>query len=133
MISEFDYTATPMMNRLGVAPRDARLFMVAGKRWKLVHPEGGFAPMLFDMEQDPNEFHDLGQSPEHEEVRAMMYDRLAHWARRLSQRTALSDDEVRAMTGKSVRKGILLGLYDGSEVDPELLVKLKGKAQARYA
>ncbi|PQO24068.1 phosphonate monoester hydrolase [Rhodobacteraceae bacterium WD3A24] len=132
IISEFDYTATPMMTRLGVAPRDARLFMVADKRWKLVHPEGGFAPMLFDMQNDPEEFHDLGQSPEHEAVLDQMYDRLGHWARRLSQRTTLSDDEVRAMTGKSVRKGILLGLYDGSEVEPELLVRLKGKAQARY-
>ncbi|MCC5988146.1 MAG: sulfatase-like hydrolase/transferase [Pararhodobacter sp.] len=132
VICEFDYTATPMMGRLGVAPRDARLFMVADRDWKLIHPEGGFAPMLFDLRNDPDEFHDLGQSPDHAEIRAMMYDRLGQWARRLSQRTTLSDDEVLALSGKSQRRGILLGLFDGSEVDQALQSKLGGRAGARY-
>ena len=39
-ISEFDYSATPMAIGLGVQPRDARLFMVADKRWKFMHAEG---------------------------------------------------------------------------------------------
>ena len=131
-ICEFDYSTTPMMNKLGVAPRDARLFMVADKKWKLIHAEGGFEPMLFDLENDPHEFHDLGRRSNHQEIVETMYERLGQWARRLSQRTALSDAEVMGMTGKSARKGILLGLYDGLEVDAELTTKLRGKASERY-
>lgn len=131
-ICEFDYSATPIMRDLGVAPSDARLFMVANKRWKLIHAEGGFRPMLFDLETDPEEFEDLGESPEHGDIRDMMYERLGAWSRRLSQRTTLSDEEVLAMSGKAVRKGVLLGLYEGDEVEPELTVKLRGKARARY-
>ena len=37
-ISEYDYSLLPVAAELGVEPRDARLFMVADKRWKLVQP-----------------------------------------------------------------------------------------------
>lgn len=133
VICEFDYTTSPMQAKLGVSLRDARLFMVADRRWKLIHAEGGFAPMLFDMETDPDEFHDLGRSPQHADVIARMYERLGRWARRLSQRTAMSDDEVQAMTGKAQRRGILLGLHDGSEVDAALQSRIRGKAGARFS
>ena len=33
-ISEYDYSGTPMSVKLGIAPRDARLFMVTDTRWK---------------------------------------------------------------------------------------------------
>jgi len=66
-ISEYDYGASPVAPRMGVAPRDARLFMVTDKRWKCMHAEGKgkdgpFPPMLFDLEKDPEEFFDLGRS-----------------------------------------------------------------------
>ncbi len=132
-ISEFDYSATPMAIGLGVQPRDARLFMVADKRWKFMHAEGGFRPMLFDMQEDPDEFDDLGESSEHEAIIDMMYERLGRWARRMSQRTTRSDAAIIAGRGLSRRKGILLGLYDGTEVDPELSDKYRGKAIGAFA
>ena len=126
VVSEYDYSATPMAVKLGVEPRDARLFMIADKRWKFMHAEGGMRPMLFDMENDPDEYFDLGASPEHAGVVEMMYERLAKWARRMAQRTAISDDEICAGRGKSRRKGVLLGVYDGSEVEPDLTEKYRG-------
>jgi len=36
------------------------------------------------------------------------------------------------MRGKSRRKGVLLGLVDGSEVDQDVLEKITGKAKARF-
>ena len=131
-VSEFDYSPSPMAERLGLEPRDCRLFMIADKRWKFMHSEGGFRPMLFDLQNDPDEYHDLGDSKDHQEIIDLMYERLAVWARRMSQRTTISDDKIDSMRGKGPRKGILLGLYDGSEVSPELTVKLKGKAAARF-
>ena len=56
VISEFDYSPTPQAVRLDVEPRDARLYMIFDGRWKMMHAEGGFRPMLFDLENDPEEF-----------------------------------------------------------------------------
>jgi len=83
--------------------------------------------MLFDMENDPGELIDLGDSEDHKDILDMMYDRLNTWARRLSQRTTISDAQILKGRGKSRAKGILLGLYDGSEVDESLLVRTKNK------
>ncbi|QDL93996.1 phosphonate monoester hydrolase (plasmid) [Paroceanicella profunda] len=127
-ISEYDYSATPMAANLGLAPRDARLFMVADTRWKFMHAEGGFRPMLFDLHSDPQELTDLGASPAHAGIIDAMYARLGLWARRMAQRTAISDAQILGMRGKSRRTGILLGLYDGTEVPEELTVRYRGPA-----
>ena len=39
-VIEYDYSLLPAAAALGVEPRDARLFMIADKRWKLVQPVG---------------------------------------------------------------------------------------------
>ncbi len=125
-VSEYDYGPTPMAAELGVAPDRARLFMVADRRWKYVHAEG-FRPMLFDLETDPDEFRDLGGDPDHADVAAMMAERLAAWARRPSQRTTRSNAEIEAMRHGGGRTGILIGLYDDAEVDPELTQAYRGR------
>jgi arylsulfatase A-like enzyme len=126
VISEYNYSVTPMAAKLGVEPKDAILFMVADRRWKLIHAEG-FRPMLFDRENDPNEFEDLGDHPAYESARAAMYDKLFAWSRRHAQRTTRSEKDILGMRGRSRRRGVLLGLYDGSEVPDELTAKYRGK------
>ncbi|RMH46183.1 MAG: phosphonate monoester hydrolase [Alphaproteobacteria bacterium] len=132
VISEYDYSATPHAAKLGVAPRDARLFMVFDGRHKLIHAEGGFRPMLFDLAEDPEEFDDLARGPGHEAEIDRLYDMLAAWGRRLSQRVTMSDADIIAMRGRSRRRGILPFLADGSEVEPEMTAKYRGRAPARY-
>ncbi|WP_029041665.1 alkaline phosphatase family protein [Cucumibacter marinus] len=131
VISEYDYSTTGAAQTLGLEPRQCRLFMVADRNWKLVHAEGGFRPMLFDLANDPDELHDLGGQPGHEQIIELMYERLGRWARRMSQRTALSEAEIKAMRGKAFGKGVFLGLYDGSEVPSDLLRKITGKTGRR--
>jgi arylsulfatase A-like enzyme len=126
VISEYDYSATPQAVKLGVAPRDARLFMVFDGRWKMIHAEGGFRPMLFDLATDPEEFHDLAKGDAHAAEIDRLYGLLAQWGRRLAQRVTRSDDDILAMRGRSLRKGILPFLVDGSEVAPELTAKYRG-------
>lgn len=126
-ISEFDYGATPMAENLGLEPRDARMFMVADKKWKFMHIEGGFRPMLFDLEKDPDELEDLGGSEAHWEVIEKMYSRLGKWARRMSQRTTLSESDVKAMRGKSRFQGILLGYMESAELPDELTAPYRRK------
>ena len=121
VISEYDYSATMMAQWLGVPPKDARLFMVFDGRFKMMHAEGGFRPMLFDLDTDPDELSDLGADPAHEATRRRLYQALARWARRQSQRTTISDETILNMRGKSRRKGILLGVWDKDELaDPEV-------------
>jgi arylsulfatase A-like enzyme len=121
-ISEYDYSATPMRDVVGVSNRDARLFMVFDGRFKLIHAEGGFRPMLFDLETDPSEFVDLAKGDAHSDDITRLYDHLALWGRRMSQRVTRSDADIDNARGKSGRRGILPFLKDGSEV-PEALTK----------
>ena len=131
-ISEYDYSATGVAERLGIAPRDARLFMVFDGRYKMMHAEGGFRPMLFDLETDPDEFHDLAKGDAHEAEIARLYDHLASWGRRMSQRVTRSDEDIIGLRGRSLRRGVLPFLYDGSEVPEELTVAYRGKARQRH-
>ncbi len=128
-ISEYDYSPTQAARALEVAPRDARLFMVVTQRWKMIHAEGGFRPMLFDLENDPGELVDLGASAEHGEVIEAMYAHLHDWSLRMSQRTTVSDARILSMReGSSMTRGILLGVYSEEDIDPELLAAYRGKA-----
>jgi len=130
-ISEYDYSATPMCANLGLKPKDARLFMVATDRYTFMHAEGGFRPMLFDRHVDPNELNDLGQSEAHTEVIAEMYDHLAAWGRRMSQRTKISDAQILDRRGGAENVGIFIGAFDESEFTPNLTEKYTGKSKPR--
>lgn len=132
VISEYDYSVTPQAVKLGVAPNDARLFMVFDGRYKLVHAEGGFRPILFDLAEDPEEFIDLAKTDSHQDVIDRLYRRLASWGRRVSQRVTKSEDDLRAMRGRSLQRGIIPFLADGTEVEPELLSNYQGKVKQRF-
>ena len=132
VISEYDYSVTPQALTLGLEPRDCRLFMVFDGRFKLMHAEGGFRPMLFDLATDPEEFHDLAKGDAHQSDIERLYGHLADWGRRMSQRVTTSEDDIKAMRGTSARLGVLPFLVDGSEVPDELTEKYRGPAPANY-
>jgi arylsulfatase A-like enzyme len=132
VVSDFDYSSTPQGKALGLDPMDCRLFMIFDGRFKLMHAEGGFRPMLFDLQTDPEEFHDLAKSEGHQTEIDRLYDHLADWGRRCSQRVTTSDDDIRAMRGASLRKGILPFLVDGSEVPEDLTAAYRGRAHKTY-
>lgn len=132
VISEYDYSATSVGVKLGLAPRDCRLFMVFDGRYKLMHAEGGLRPMLFDLINDPHEFDDLAKSDDHAETLDKLYGYLAVWTRRMSQRVTRSDAEILEGRRKCTRNGILVHLYDGSEVPSELTEMLRGPVRQRY-
>jgi arylsulfatase A-like enzyme len=132
VISEYNYCLTPIRAALEVSNDDARLFMVFDGRYKLIHAEGGFRPMLFDLQSDPDEFHDLAKGSDHQAEIDRLYKHLAAWGRRNSQRVTRSDDDLEGMRGTSARRGILPFMVDGSEVDPELTVKYRGPVAKSY-
>ncbi|WP_136635961.1 alkaline phosphatase family protein [Pseudooceanicola onchidii] len=132
VISEYDYSVTPMRAQLGVDSRDARLFMVFDGRWKMIHAEGGFRSMLFDLATDPDEYHDLGADPAQADQIARLYGHLHAWGLRLSQRVTRSEADLEKMRGRGARVGILPFLYDGSEVPDALTAKYRGKSKGDF-
>jgi arylsulfatase A-like enzyme len=125
-ISEYDYAMLPLAGKLNVEPREARLFMVADKRWKYVHAIG-FRPMLFDLAYDPDELRDLGADPAYAAERARLAAVLDAWGLRQSQRTTRSDRQIEQARGKSQRLGILMGVWDESEIASELWSRYLGE------
>ena len=54
--------------------------MIRRGKWKLIHYEGD-RPQLFDLESDPHEYRDLGESPEHAPIREKLHARVrAGWS-----------------------------------------------------
>ena len=127
VICEYDYSASPVAAKMNQPVRDAVMFMVADKHWKLIHCEGGYRPILFDLANDPDELVDLGDSNDHHEVIADMYDKLFAWARRPSQRTTRSPRQLMDMRSKSGRVGVMAGIYDETETPLELTSKYRSR------
>ena len=102
--------------------------MVPNPAWKLVHALG-FRPMLYDRDADPNEFRDLGADPGCEDERRHLMAALNAWGLRLSQRTTRSEEQIRQSRGKSQRRGILIGVWDETDVPGELWARYRGERE----
>ena len=129
-ISEYNYAFLPVAQKLGIAPRDASLFMITDRRWKYIHAPG-FRPLLYDLEADPCELRDLGAAPAYEEERRRLADALARWGLRSAQRTTRSEAAILAAHGKSERRGILIGVWEEEELPGELWSEYLGKDEPR--
>ena len=117
-ISEYDYSLQnfrPAMERPSI---ECRCYMVATKRWKYVHSPG-FPPVLFDLENDPNELCDLGRDPSHEETRREMHLYLADWALQYRQRETWDEAAIDRITAIEEKIGALIGYWDEEDfADP---------------
>lgn len=131
-VSEYDYSMTEVAAKLNIPPRDARLFMIVDKRWKFIHAEGEFAPMLFDLDADPQELKDIANDPSCQPVIKEMYERLAKWARRMAQRTTVSDKEITVNRQSSMATGIVMGAYDADDVSSRNIEKYLAKNVKKY-
>ncbi len=118
-ISEYDYSLLPAARALGAEPSGARLFMVTDNHWKYIHADG-LRPMLFDLANDPDELVDLGDDAGYADVCQTMETALRRWALRTSQRTTISDDEIRDRRDRQAGDGILVGYWDADDL-PEPL------------
>ncbi|MBV7380614.1 sulfatase-like hydrolase/transferase [Maritimibacter dapengensis] len=117
---EYDFGHTPQAEAMKLAPNDARMFMVATRDWKLIHFEGGFRPILFDLANDPNELVDLGKSPDHAEHIEAMYAHLHAWALRNSQRVTVPTKRIllRRKNMEIGKVGILIGVNGPEDLPP---------------
>ncbi len=127
VICEVDFAGAIFSEALGASAHEAIGFMIADKRWKLIHFETGDPPILFDLENDPDELIDLGQSPDHTEIVAAMYAKLFAWARRPSQRTTLSPADFDAMRVKLRGVGVTIGIWDEAVLPPDATIKYRNR------
>lgn len=127
VICEYDYSSSPVADQMDASVRDAVMFCVITKEWKLVHCEGGHRPILFDLKDDPQELVDLGGSDSHAEVIAEMYDKLFAWTRRQSQRTTRSEQQLIEMRTKTRKRGVVIGVYDENDTPLDLTVHYRGR------
>src|SRR5262252_9185639 len=77
----------------------------------------------------PTSSADLGADPDCEGERRRLMAALHAWGLRLSQRTTMSERQIRDRRGKSQRRGILIGVWDESEVPAELWSQYLGEGQ----
>jgi arylsulfatase A-like enzyme len=124
---EYDFSMTPLAKKLDLSTAEARLFMVTDARYKLIEFGGGIRPMLFDLQDDPQELVDLGQSVAHGDVMARLSGVLNTWARRPAQRTTISNETlIETRSGRST-KGVILGAYGEGDADADLTEKYRNR------
>lgn len=111
VFSEIDYAFYGAREVLGVGPADARGYMVRTERWKYVHFKG-YPPQLFDLDNDPNEFADLGRDPAHEATRAMLHRRLTDRLIDRKNRVGMTDETVMSMRAGENSSGIIIGQWE---------------------
>ncbi|MAM59919.1 sulfatase-like hydrolase/transferase [Maritimibacter sp. UBA3975] len=128
VICEYDFSSSPLCDRLDIDPKDGRMFMVADKAWKMVHFESGHRPMLFNLKDDPGEINDLGAGNAHAEIIDQMYDRLFDWASRPAARTTITNDTIRAARTKgAAQKGVLIGVVTEDDMPEEFTAKYRNR------
>ena len=114
-ISEYDYSTRYARLALDVPVEDANLIMICDDRWKYVYAKG-FRPMLFDIENDPGELVDLGGDPDHEEVRARLYEALCDWSRQIHNRITVTREAIDARLNRE-SPGVLIGVLDEADYE----------------
>ena len=109
VFSELDWTLRGVRRRLGHPSGQHHAWMIRTARWKYVHWTSGYRPQLFDLEADPEEFHDLGADAWHEATRQAMRERLLRWFTGLKRRTTITWEEAEARTDTHKRAGVFYG------------------------
>src|SRR5574337_541722 len=119
VVCEYDYAFQESRIELDAKPRECWMRMIFDGRWKYVLIEN-YRPMLFDLQQDPHEFDDLGasQAPEHAAARARLHEALFRWARQPRQRVTVSDGVIESteIQPRISEGGILLGYWDEADL-----------------
>ncbi len=108
VFSEVDYSVRKARRSLGLTPRQARAFMVRGERFKYIE-HACFPPQLFDLEDDPEELHDLGRDAGYSRIRDEHRGLLHDWLMMRKTRTGIDDATIEARTGGAAKRGYLFG------------------------
>lgn len=108
--SELDYSWRQARLTLGKRVDRCRAFSLRSERWRYVYwldePE-----QLFDLQADPDEFHDRGRDPATAAVRAQMREQLLAFLAARRHRTTVTDAQNEAGTAAHKRAGVYYGQW----------------------
>jgi arylsulfatase A-like enzyme len=110
VVAEIDYSFRRVRRLLGREPYECRGVMIRDARWKYVHWHG-YRPQLFDLQEDPNEYTDLGSSTMHQGVRQGLNEKILAWRDTQRVRKTLSDQLVESRTDRAKELGIYYGTW----------------------
>ena len=116
-VSEYDYFMQPFNAHLKKPPLSCRIYMITDGKWKYIHAPG-YEPILFDLENDPDEFHDLGRSSAHADINKTMHYALADWSLQYRQRETVSEALATDRIGLEDKLGVLIGYWNEDDVKP---------------
>ena len=100
VFAEIGYSFKPARKYTGKEPAEARGYGTPPLKYLLWE---GYRSQLFDLENDPNEFDDLGESADHANIRAELHERLFRWLRTRATRITISE-AVRNRTGGAPKR-----------------------------
>ncbi len=108
--SELDYSYRRARLLTGKTAQNARAWAVRTERWLYVYwldePE-----QLFDLENDPRQFQDLGRHDSHAAVREDLRASLLRWFAGLKRRTTVTLDDVARGTDAYKKAGVFYGQW----------------------
>ena len=108
--SELDYSYRQARLTLGKPVDRCRAFSLRSERWRYVYWLDE-AEQLFDLQADPEEFHDLGCDSGTGAVRAELRAQLLAFLAARRHRTTVSDPQVAAATAGHKRAGVFFGQW----------------------
>lgn len=106
---EFDFRAIAKgsdRQLFGLRPEQCNLAALRGKRYKYVHFGGGLPPLLYDLENDPGELHNLAGEEAMRIVRLEMAERMLQWrAKHLDRALSLCELTENGIAGSYALNG----------------------------
>ncbi len=117
VVSEIDFHSAYFTDELNLPVTECRAYMLFDKHHKYIFYEH-FRPQLFDVQADPHELNDLGESEDHKAVRADLHEKLFTWIRRRKTRVTVDNEWMQSKKGSDFEKkiGIFIGYYNEEDL-----------------
>jgi arylsulfatase A-like enzyme len=111
VISESEYSGRDAMQILDLEPDECRAFMIRTEDWKYILHEK-FRPQLYNLIEDPHEFHDLGDDPATQKIRGELHEALFNWLRKRKLRTTAQKQDAQKLASEiEAEEGIFIGYW----------------------
>ncbi len=120
-VSEVNWADRGAKYLLDQPHHECNTVMICTHRWKYIHIDG-FSPMLFDLENDPDECIDLGRDLKQSAVIAEMQKYLIEFLLRRKSRVTITNNQIDAIVKPHNRekRGIYIGFYDEEDLPDEV-------------
>ncbi len=120
-VAEQDFSDRLPRYVLDMPDTDRLAIMIRTENWKYVHFVG-YRPILFDLNNDPDELHDLGAHPDYAAVRAEYAQHVIDFLMRRKYRITVTEDFLSDTfaPGNTARRGILIGYVTPDDVPEDM-------------